>query len=204
MSRKTSLYEHKEMSYWILPSSVPVGFFSLFFFGGGGGERVLRFPGLVEHSPEFAEIICSLAYCVCEKGCSCNVADDRSFKANWKRFSSTGGRDPGDNFLPTSSTRSQPFWHLIGTGKLLCFSAQSESSRPRSRVGSSTRPWKPSPPRFLPTRGWEIQCVFLNAGVSEGVEQAGENKTANFTWEWSLKICIAITGWRLHACRFSY
>ena len=65
---------------------------SRFFFGGGGGGRgegggrVLRFPGLVEHSPEFAEIICSLAYCVCEKGCSCNVPVDRNFKEIWKRW----------------------------------------------------------------------------------------------------------------------
>ena len=37
----------------------------------------------------------------------------------------------------------------------------------------------------------KFNVFLLNAELSEGVEQAGENKTANFTWEWSLKICIA-------------
>ena len=33
----------------------------------------------------------------------------------------------------TSSKRSLPFWLLIGARKLLCFSAQSEASRPMGR-----------------------------------------------------------------------
>ena len=33
----------------------------------------------------------------------------------------------------TSSKRSPPFWLLIGARKLLCFSAQSEASRPMGR-----------------------------------------------------------------------
>ena len=96
MSRKTSLYEHGEMSY----SSVPVGFvFLVLFKGGGGGRRVLRFPGLVEHLSEFPELNCSLGYCVCEKDCSCNVADDRSFKANCKRWKIDHFCHPRSNLL---------------------------------------------------------------------------------------------------------
>jgi len=36
-------------------------------------------------------------------------------------------------FYQTSFKRSRPFWLLIGTRKLLCFSAQLEGSRPWSR-----------------------------------------------------------------------
>ena len=119
-------------------------------------------------------------------------------KRRSKSFQARAEEIPWIIFYRPVSPRSQPIWHLIGAEKLLCFSAQSGS-----RISSSTHAWKPSSSCFLPTRGWEIQCVFMDAQVSEGVEQAGGKKTANFTWEWSLKNCIAINGWRLHACRFS-
>ena len=120
-----------------------------------------------------------------------------------KRFQARAEEVPRTIFYrPVPHGRSRYGFWLVPEN-FCVFSAQSESSRPRSRVGSSTRAWKPSSPCFLPTRGWEIRCVFLNAEAAEGVEQAGENKTANFIWEWSLKICIAINSWRLHACRFS-
>lgn len=120
-----------------------------------------------------------------------------------KRFQARAEEVPRTIFYrPVPHGRSRYGFWLVPEN-LCVFSAQSESSRPRSRVGSSTHAWKPSSPCFLPTRGWEIRCVFLNAEVAEGVEQAGENKTANFIWEWSLKICIAINSWRLHACRLS-
>ena len=63
------------------------------------GGRVLRFPGLVEHLSEFPELNCSLGYCVCEKDCPCNVADDRSFQAHWKRWKIDHFCHPRSNLL---------------------------------------------------------------------------------------------------------
>ena len=96
------------MSYWILPSSLPVGF----FWRGAGGGRVFRFPGLAKHSPEFVELNCSLRNCVCEKDCPCNVADHRSFKANWKRWKIDHFCHPRSNLLgipfPPPPSHSNP------------------------------------------------------------------------------------------------
>ena len=118
-------------------------------------------------------------------------------KRRSKRFSSTGGRDPVDNFLPTS-------FPTVAADLASDWRRKTSVFLPNQGVESAIRrAWKPSSSCFLPTRGWEIQCVFMDAQVSEGVEQTGGKKTANFTWEWSLKNCIAINGWRLHACRFS-
>ena len=42
------------------------------------------------------------------------------------RFQVRAEEPLGTLFYNTSSKRSQPFWHLIGARKSLCFSAQSE------------------------------------------------------------------------------
>ena len=57
----------------------------------------------MEHSPDFGELNCSPGYCVCDKDCSCNVADDRSFKANWKRWNIDHFFHPRSNLLGSSS-----------------------------------------------------------------------------------------------------
>ena len=94
----------------------------------------------------------------------------------------------------TSYKRSRPFWFPIGDRKRLCFSAQSERSRPWSRLGVLTRK----------VHELQLFAMFISAVRGHLTQEVKDSISKQNSRENIRNICDYFTGKYLDLSQVSY